>query len=216
MGKQWSALVQWFDQRALRERAVLLLGAVAIMVAAVYLLVLEPAAKKRTLASRQIEQMNAEISQLEIMEDQIKARSQVDPDQELRGRHEQLVQQLAEQRQQLHLGISHLVTPAEMPQLLKQMLTQGDLHLLALENLQPELIAAGGQSAGQSPRLYRHRLQMELRGDYLSLLAYLRQLEELPRLLVWEEIAVSTGEYPTTTIRLRVYTLGLSEGWLGG
>lgn len=216
MGKQWSALVQWFDQRALRERAVLLLCAVAIMVAAVYLLVLEPAAKKRTLASRQIEQMNAEISQLDIMEDQIKARSQVDPDQELRGRHEQLVQQLAEQRQQLHLGISHLVTPAEMPQLLKQMLTQGDLHLLSLENLQPELIADGGQSTGQSPRLYRHRLQMELRGDYLSLLAYLRQLEELPRLLVWEEIAVSTRDYPTTTIRLRVYTLGLSEGWLGG
>ena len=216
MLKHWSAMVQWFDQRALRERAVLLLCAVAIMVAVVYLLVLEPAAKKRTLARQQIEQMNAEISQLDIMEDQIKARSQVDPDQELRGRHEQLVQQLAEQRQQLHLGISHLVTPAEMPQLLKQMLTQGDLHLLSLENLQPELIADGGQSTGPSPRLYRHRLQMELRGDYLSLLAYLRQLEELPRLLVWEEIGVSSQDYPATTIRLRVYTLGLSEGWLGG
>lgn len=216
MLRHWSAMVQWFDQRALRERAVLLLCAVAIMVAAVYLLVLEPAAKKRTLARQQIERMNSEISQLETLERQIIERSHVDPDQELRTRHDQLVQQLAEQRQQLHLGISHLVTPAEMPELLKQVLTRGDLHLLSLENLQPEVIAAGGQSAGSAPRLYRHPLQMELRGDYLSLLAYLRQLDQLPRLLVWEEIAVSTQEYPATRIRLRVYTLGLSEEWLGG
>ena len=51
---------------------------------------------------------------------------------------------------------------------------------------------------------------------YLGLLAYLRQLDQLPRLLVWEEVAVETQEYPATTIRLRVYTLGLSEEWLGG
>lgn len=216
MRKQLSALFQWFDQRALRERVVLLLCMVAIMGAAVYLLVLEPAAKKRALARQQIERMNNEISQLETLERQITERSQVDPDQELRTRHDQLVQQLADQRHQLHLGISHLVTPAEMPELLKQMLGQRDLHLLSLENLPPEMITSGGQSAGGSPRLYRHRLQLELRGDYLSLLAYLRQLEELPRLLVWEEIGVSSQEYPTTTIRLRVYTLGLSEGWLGG
>jgi MSHA biogenesis protein MshJ len=216
MRKQWTTLVQWFDQRALRERVVLLVCAIAIMVATVYLLVLEPAAKKRNLARQQIARMSVEINQLEAMESLIIERSQVDPDQELRVRHDQLVQQLADQRQQLHLGISHLVTPAEMPELLKQMLGQGDLHLLSLENLQPELITSDRPSAGQSPRLYRHRMQMELRGDYLSLLAYLRQLEELPRLLVWEEIGVSSREYPTTTIRLRVYTLGLSEGWLGG
>jgi len=216
MAKQLKTLTQWFDQRALRERVVLLLCAVAIMVAAVYLLVLEPAAKKRTSASRQIEQMTAEISRLEITEGLIKERSQVDPDREWRERHDQLVQQLAEQRQQLHLGIAHLVTPAEMPELLKQMLTQDDLHLLSLSNLPAELVSSGGQSSDRSPRLYRHGLQLELRGDYLSLLAYLRQLEQLPRFLVWEEVTVSTQEYPAATIRLRVYTLGLSEGWLGG
>jgi len=216
MGKQWAALVQWFDQRALRERAVLLLCVVAIMVAAVYLLVLEPAAKKRGVARQQIAQMTAEISQLEMTEALIRKRSQVDPDEELRDRHDHLVELLDEQRQQLQLGVSHLVTPTEMPELLKQMLTQGDLHLISLENLPAELISPGGQSSDQSLRLYRHPLQMELRGDYLSLLAYLRQLEQLPRLLVWEEIGVSTQEYPATTIRLRVYTLGLSQEWLGG
>jgi MSHA biogenesis protein MshJ len=216
MGKQWTALIQWFDQRALRERVVLLLCVVTVMVAAVYLLVLEPAVKKRALARQQIEQMTAEIGQLEMTEAQIKERSQVDPDRKLRERYDQLVKQLAEQRQQLHQGVSHLVTPAEMPELLKQMLTQGNLHLISLENLPAELISSDKESSNQSLRLYRHPVQMELRGDYLGLLAYLRQLDQLPRLLVWEEVAVETQEYPATTIRLRVYTLGLSEEWLGG
>ncbi|MBD1401420.1 type II secretion system protein GspM [Pelovirga terrestris] len=216
MARQWTLLVQWFDQRALRERAVLLLCAVAVMVAAVYLLVLAPATQKRTLAGQQIERMTAEIGQLEMTETLIMARSQVDPDQELRERHDHLVEQLAEQRRQLHQGVSHLVTPAEMPELLKQMLTQGDLHLISLENLPAERISFGKDSSDQTLRLYRHSVQMELRGDYLGLLAYLRQLDQLPRLLVWEEVAVATKEYPTTTIRLRVYTLGLSEEWLGG
>ncbi len=217
MGKQWTALIQWFDQRALRERVVLLLCVVAVMVTAVYLLVLEPAVKKRALARQQIEQMTAEIGQLERTEAQIKERSQVDPDRELRERYDQLVEQLAEQRQQLHQGVSHLVTPAEMPELLKQMLTQGNLHLISLENLPAELISSGKEpSDQQSLRLYRHPVQMELRGDYLGLLTYLRKLDQLPRLLVWEEVAAATQEYPATTIRLRVYTLGLSEEWLGG
>ncbi|MFO7766971.1 MAG: type II secretion system protein GspM [Pelovirga sp.] len=216
MRKQWSTLAQWFNQRALRERAVLLLCAVALMVALVYLLVLEPATKRRTSTQQQITQIGAEISELETMAAAIRARSQVDPDQTLRERHDQLVQQLAEQRRELHLGLSHLVPPAEMPALLGQILAQTDIELLRLEKLAPQLVGGDDQAAESSSRLYRHRLQMDLQGDYLSLLAYLRRLEQLPRLLVWEEIDVITREYPLTTIRLQLYTLGLTEDWLGG
>lgn len=216
MSKPWTALVEWFNQRVLRERAVLLLCAVALMVAPVYLFVLEPATKKRAAAQQQITRMSAEISQLELLEAEIRARSQVDPDQELRERHDQLTQKVAEQRRQLHLGISHLVAPAEMPGLLKQILSQTDIELLRLENLAPQQVGTEGRNGESTSRLYRHQLQMELAGDYLSLVSYLRRLEQLPRLLVWEEVDVATREYPATTIRLRVYTLGLTADWLGG
>lgn len=191
---------------------------VAVLVASVYLLIIEPATRQRVAARQQIERMSADIQTMETTAGLILSRAQIDPDQGLRERHDLLVQQLEDQRQQLHQGMSDLVAPAEMPELLKQLLRhQQNLHLLRLENLAPEIIGNDGQAiTDQSPRLYRHRMQMELRGDYLSALAYLRQLEQLPRLLVWEEIAFAVEDYPLTTIRLRVYTLGLTEGWLGG
>jgi MSHA biogenesis protein MshJ len=57
---------------------------------------------------------------------------------------------------------------------------------------------------------------MEFSGDYLTLLKYLRQLEDLPRSMVWEEVEVKSDDYPEATVRLQVYTLSLTEGWIGG
>lgn len=216
MGSYLTALAQWYDQRILRERIILLLGVVALLAAGVYLLVLEPAAKQRAATQQQIARMNAEIAQLEQMVFQIRSRPQSDPDQQSRERRDLLEQLIAEQRQQLHLGLSHLVAPEEMPGLLRQIVSRSDLELVRLENQTPQLIQTDGPQGDAAPRLYRHQLEMDLRGDYLSLLSYLRQLEQLPRLLVWDEIDVVTREYPATTIRLRVYTLGLTENWLGG
>jgi len=59
-------------------------------------------------------------------------------------------------------------------------------------------------------------LQLTFSGDYLALLRYLRDLEELPRQLVWEDIAIETAEYPKSRVHLRVSTLSLREGWIGG
>ena len=48
------------------------------------------------------------------------------------------------------------------------------------------------------------------------MLAYLRQLEQLPRSMVWEDVAIETVRYPETIVRLQVHTLSLTEGWIGG
>jgi MSHA biogenesis protein MshJ len=66
------------------------------------------------------------------------------------------------------------------------------------------------------PALYRHRLRMEFSGDYLTMLKYLRQLEDLPRAMVWEKVEIESDDYPDATVRLQVYTLSLTEGWIGG
>jgi MSHA biogenesis protein MshJ len=106
-----------------------------------------------------------------------------------------------------------------MPELLKELLTrQDDLQLISLENLVPQRLNFNQQKIPDefSPTLYRHSLSMTFSGNYLTMLKYLKQLEQLPRTLIWEEVEILNENYPQATVRLQVYTLSLKEGWIGG
>ena len=150
---------------------------------------------------------------------EVEARRANDPDKANRERGVALEQEIATLNQTLQTNIVTLVPPREMSGFLKDLLTQQKkLKLIALENLPPEELKFGNNENGETvqPKLYRHRLRLEFSGDYLTLLKYLQQLEDLPRSLVWEEVEVETEAYPRARVRLQVYTLSLTEGWIGG
>ncbi|MFK5926758.1 MAG: type II secretion system protein GspM [Desulfuromusa sp.] len=217
--KTSSSLLQWYDQRPQRERIVLLVCVVVVLLFLVNFLVLQPFSKQRNAARRELTELNASVAELQNRELQVKIRQATDPDKDNRKRLDVLEQESKKLQQQLKDNIVNLVSPREMPELLKDLLTQQKkLQLLSLENLSPELLKLGEKVAEDTllPKLYRHRLRMEFSGDYLTLLKYLRQLEQLPRSMVWEEIEVESEEYPQATVRLQVYTLSLTEGWIGG
>jgi len=216
-----TSLSKWYDQRPQRERIILLICVAIVLLFLVNLLVLQPYFKQCHAARSEMTELRQSVAELQNREAVIKARKGSDPDKENRIRLEVLIQESKKLHHQLEANIVNLVSPQEMPALLKDLLTQQkNLQLLSLENLSPELLQLGKQGAEDVvlPTLYRHRLQMEFSGDYLTLLKYLRQLEQLPRAMVWEEVevAVNADEYPKTTVRLQVYTLSLTEGWIGG
>ncbi|MCK4501543.1 MAG: type II secretion system protein M [Desulfuromonadales bacterium] len=213
------SISQWFDQRVKRERVVLLVCAVVVLVFLVNLLVLEPVSKQRRMATRSIADLTVKLDLLRIQEATILAREANDPNRKNRLRLEVLETESDHLQQQLETNIVNLVSPRDMPELLKSLLTQQKkLKLIALENLSPEPLNLDLQ-ADESvvmPTLYRHRLNLKFSGDYLTMMRYLRQLEQLPQAMVWEQVEIETLKYPEATIRLQVYTLSLSEGWIGG
>lgn len=213
------SLVQWYDQRPQRERIILLVCAVIVLFFSVNLFVLQHFSNQQSAARREMIELNASMAELQNRELEIKVRQTTDPDKDNRTRLDVLEQESKKLQLQLKANIVNLVSPREMPELLKDLLTpQKQLQLLSLENLSPELLELGEKVAEGVvlPKLYRHRLRMEFSGDYLTLLKYLRQLEQLPRSMVWEEVEVESDEYPRATVRLQVYTLSLTEGWIGG
>lgn len=212
-------LSQWYDQRPLRERVILVICVAVVLVFLTNLLVFQPLSRQRERARGEVAKLNVSVAELKAQEAMIEARKGIDPDRENRARLDSLIQQAEKLQHQLNTNIVTLVSPREMPELLKDLLTQqNNLQLLSLENLTPERLDLDDQVAVDVvvPTLYRHRLRLEFSGDYLTLLKYLRQLEQLPRSMVWEEVDVESHEYPKATVRLQVYTLSLTEGWIGG
>jgi len=213
------SLTQWFDKRVKRERIILLVCAVVVIVFVLNLLVLEPISQKRRMVTKSVSDLRSELDNLVFEEAIIVERRANDPDEKNRLRIVTLETELTQLRQQLEGNIVNLVAPADIPELLKSLLTQQKkLKLENLKNLSPEIVDLKLPTDKNVvvPNLYRHRLNLEFSGDYLTILKYLHQLEQFPRALAWEDIIIETDKYPQVTVRMQVYTLSLSEGWIGG
>lgn len=55
--------------------------------------------------------------------------------------------------------------------------------------------------------LYRHGVELEVRGNYLDLLAYVQGLESQAQGVLWSDVRLSTLNYPESALRITLYML---------
>ncbi len=65
---------------------------------------------------------------------------------------------------------------------------------------------AGAAPAGVGA-VYKHGLEIELRGSYLDLTAFLTSMEEANPKLLWSNATLTSGVYPENTLRVSVFLL---------
>jgi MSHA biogenesis protein MshJ len=62
--------------------------------------------------------------------------------------------------------------------------------------------------------LYRHGVQVTVRGNYLDMIDYMATLESLPTQLFWGQADFAVEDYPRAHVTLTLYTLSLDPKWL--
>ncbi|ART83869.1 MSHA biogenesis protein MshJ [Oceanisphaera profunda] len=106
-----------------------------------------------------------------------------------------------------------LVEPEEMSALLLSILEQSNgLELIELGNELPTRL----NSEQDHEALYQHNLRLVLNGSYLSLLDYVKQLEQLSGRIFWRGLEFELAEYPDATIRLEFFTISQHKELLRG
>jgi MSHA biogenesis protein MshJ len=65
------------------------------------------------------------------------------------------------------------------------------------------------EMAPRPPRsIYRHAIQISIKGNYFALLAYLEKLQKYPGRLYWtDDFSLQVSNYPLAVVTLTVYTL---------
>jgi MSHA biogenesis protein MshJ len=110
-----------------------------------------------------------------------------------------------------------------MPALLEQMLKRnGRLQLVAMNTLPvtpfieqaADATIAQAPVAGQERQMYKHGVQITVRGSYADLLQYLTALEKLPTRMFWGVAKMNVVQYPSVELTLTLYTLSLDKTWL--
>lgn len=216
--KRWS---QWYDERPVRERGLILLTVVVLVALAGWDLWVAPAMDQTGRLQAQLAQVRSERVSLENQQSELQQQLQEDPSAELRKTLEARQGRLDGIDQRIADATGQLIPPRDMVVMLQDMLaTEQDLSLEQVQLLAPQPIYAEGASADdqdrqREPLLYAHEVDIVVGGGYLDVLAYLERLEALDERLGWVMVEYDADEWPGGSARIRVRTLSLEPAWLG-
>ena len=219
MPAQLQPLFEKFDALNERERiSVLLLSAVAIIIVFVELLI-SPLNQQYDVIDKQIVSLQNQTKQLESQIIVLKSKKNRDPDFQEKQKIKLLDEQLSNLNVQLKEKMHGLIEPKQMAKVLELVLAQStDLKLQKVQSLGAEPLSPIKAKEGEEAEtlgIYRHGLQVEFKGSYLSTLKYLKALDALPWNFYWDVLELNVDKYPVSKIVITVHTLSFHEGWIG-
>jgi len=233
MKARWLILAARIDRLTLRQRVGMFGACAFFLLYLFYMLAFEPLLREQQRLRGQIAQQHAAMAGIDAQISALVEAYARDPDAGTR-------QRLALARTETTtLGASlaamqkGLVTPEQMAPLLQSILrANGRLQLVSLTTLPvtsvggppapppgaAATVAAPVDAPAAAPAtvglLYRHGVQVTVRGSYLDMIDYMASLEGLPTQLFWGEAQFDVEEYPRARVTLTLYTLSLDSKWL--
>ena len=226
MRRVWLRVSAWFQALKTRER--LLAGAAAVLlpVALIYAVFIGPALNRERALRAEIDKQRAQIAQLE-REMQSGRAQAVAPDAGFLRRENDLKRQITDADETLKAMQRSLVPAQRVPVLLREMLARDTaLQLVSLRTLPVTALTADadnaplGKDRPRAPReasdrgVYKHGVEITVRGSYGALHAYLARLERAPWTMYWWRTQLSAEERPALKMTITIYTLSLDKAWL--
>lgn len=225
--QQFDQGAAWFNERPFRERALLTITALVVVLFAGWELAVAPVvAGNEQLQSRLVSLSDTQASlleQQELLTEQLAS----DPSKVLRNQLAARQQRLERLNNELAETTGRLIAPRAMVVLLRDMLAaQDELELLGVDLLAPVPVfdrqsdsardgAEEGNDGSAEPLLFAHDAEIVLRGGYMDVLGYLQTLEAMDARLGWVLLDYDSSNYPDNEVRIRVRTLSLDRAWLG-
>jgi MSHA biogenesis protein MshJ len=201
MKQHWQRFAARIDEMTLRQRAMLFATVSLLLAVFAHVALIEPLLmRQKTLidrSTRNQSQLAAVRAQIEGLLKEEQGDSK-DPEQVAVR---QLEARLAELEKSLASRKGAFVAPSRLPELLKNLLGPGrPIRLESLRTVPAVQVQGGAQ-------LYRHGLEVTLRGSYFDLMQYLSDLEKMPARLLWGGVELQVDKYPEVRLSVQIHTL---------
>lgn len=221
MKQYWTLARTKIDDMSLRERAMMFAAAAFMLISAINVSLLDPLLASQKAKSALVVQQQEKMKELQANMQSLQQSKRDDEHSPMRARIKELKAQLQEHDSYMQSRRDRLVEPDNIAALLEQVLRNNDkLQLVELKTLPVGLLiekpaTATAQQADKSvQQIYKHGVQITVRGSYPDLLRYLTALEKLPAQMFWGEVSMTVATHPDAVMTLTVYTLSMDKTWL--
>lgn len=225
MKQYWETFSAKVDDLALRERVLIFSAAAFLLVTLGNTLFLDPLLVQQKKLSAQVVQQQEKMKEIQAQIEALLDAKKGDAVSPERQRLSLLRQQIAEGDAYLQSSRERLVQPEKMAGLLEQVLNRnGQLQLVSLQTMAVTPLIEQGEEEASAPQatagmqsdrqVFKHGVQITVRGSYLDLLQYLTALEKLPVQMFWGMAKMNVLQHPVAELTLTIYTLSLDKTWL--
>ena len=237
MTQMWQQWINRLDALSERERVLIFVAGLAVVVAFAYAAGIEPALKQRKLLSARMLDQQAQIIAADAQKQALAHTLAKDPDAPLREQIAGKQRELADLDSQLAGLQRTLIGPEQMAAVLQQLIgPERGVRLVSLRNLPAAPLldkedtpaaadkptdkapaaadkAPAAVDKAMAPHVFKHGVEVVVEGSYASLLAYVARLEGQPWQVYWGKTVLS-ADYPKVVVALTLYTLSLDRAWL--
>lgn len=211
MSFDWKALLARIDDMSLRERAMLFASISLVILLVAYAALLDPVLRKQKSLIDRVARDQNQINDIRGQIEQIVRAG------DAKGRHPEQVAvdalegQIAELDRSLAARQSGLIAPERLPALLRDILGRSKgVELESLRLLPGVPVKAG---TGETS-LYRHGVELAVKGSYFELLQYLEELEKRSSVLLWGSVELQVDQYPDVRLRVVIHSLSRNASLL--
>ncbi|WP_136681544.1 type II secretion system protein GspM [Neptunomonas sp. XY-337] len=224
-------MAERFNGLSTRERVLVFVSVLVILALLLFVVLIEPVMKRSAQIDNQLAAQQRASNARQVQISALSRMLKEDPSIEVRAQIEGLVGQQTELQEIIRERSQYLVAPSEVAPLIEQVLErESGVKLLKFSSLPVQQLqltsaadidtpaaeeSAQGEALDIAP-VYMHGFEVTLEGDYNGVYAYLLQLESLPQAFFWEQMSYQVAEHPSALVTLRIYTLSISEAWIGG
>lgn len=220
-----------FDRMSLRERGLVAIATLAIVVMLWTVALWDPMAARQQLLTDELSSLQ---QTMVTTAETLDASTLNNPASLALNKEEQLRKELAEINSQLASKSAGLIPPERMVQVIQDVLArQRGVTLISLHNkpvttltpskpatstTDPFVTTQAGEPAAMDATAsgpYVHPVELVIEGRYLDILTYLHALEALEWRFYWKLLELETVRHPTNRVRIEINTLSMDKDWIG-
>lgn len=109
-----------------------------------------------------------------------------------------------------------LVSSDEMASLVEEVVDENKkLSLMSLESKIPEVLLSQLIDGQEQVLLYKHAIDIKLKGQYFALLAFMKKIEQKEHSISWSDIDYRVDKYPNAIMSFEIYTISTDKEFIG-
>lgn len=109
-----------------------------------------------------------------------------------------------------------LVSSDEMASLIEEVVGENTkLSVLSLASKKPEVLLNQIKDGKEQVLLYKHAMNIVLKGQYFELLKFMKKIERKEHAISWSDIDYKVDKYPNAIMSFEIYTISTDKEFIG-